>query len=119
MAERQALVRTRAVARAAIKYVLSQVATNEAKRKYGEHSWQALATQAGTAVLSAVTETADTRAWSALPAQFLLARMPLAPGDHSVTVRYRGAGNEVLLTRTFTVTIRKGQRAYLHDRTAL
>ena len=119
LAEHQALIRTRAVARAAIKYVLSQTAVTEARRQYGESSWQALAAQAVTALLSAATETADTRAWSTLPAQFLLTRLPLPPGQHQVTVRYRGAANDVLLTRTLTVTIRKGQRAYLHDRTAL
>jgi hypothetical protein len=119
LSERQALIRTRAVARAAIKYVLSQIAVNQARRQYGERSWQALAAQASTAVLSAATESADTRAWSTLPAQILLARVPLQPGPHEVTVRYRGASNEVLLTRAFSVTIRKGQRAYLHDRTAL
>ncbi|HXT02217.1 MAG TPA: hypothetical protein VN915_16205 [Elusimicrobiota bacterium] len=119
LAQRQALIRTRAVARAAIKYILSQQVVIQAKRQYGEHSWQAFAAQAGTAALAAGTETADTRAWSTLPAQFLMTRMPLPPGEHQVTVRYRGAGNEVLLTRNFTVTIRKGQRAYLHDRTAL
>jgi hypothetical protein len=119
LAERQALIRTRAVARAAIKYILSQVATNEAKKKYGQYSWQALATRAGTAAISAATETADIRAWSTLPAQYLLARMPLSPGDHVVTVRYRSPQGAVLLTRTFPMTIRKGQRAYLHDRTAL
>ncbi|MFI5350214.1 MAG: COG3014 family protein [Elusimicrobiota bacterium] len=119
LAERQALIRTRAVARAAIKYVLSQVAVNEAKKRYGANSWQALAARAGTAVVSAATETADIRSWATLPAQFLMARMPLPPGEHQVTVRYRSPQGEVLLTRNFTVTIRKGQRAYLHDRTAL
>ena len=119
LAERQALIRTRAVARAAIKYVLSQVATNAAKKQFGNYSWQALATRAGTAVVSAATETADIRSWATLPAQYLMARMPLAPGQHQVTVRYRSPQGEVVLTRTFSVTIRKGQRAYLHDRTAL
>ena len=119
LAERQALIRTRAVARATIKFILSKTATNEAEKKYGKNSWQALATKAGSAVLSAATETSDTRAWATLPAQFLLARMPLAPGDHQVTVHYLTAQGEIVLTRTFPVTIRKGQRAYLHDRTAL
>lgn len=119
LAERQALIRTRAVARATIKYILSKAATDEMKKKYGDNSLQALGTQMLTSALSAATETADTRAWATLPAQFLLARMPLPPGAHQVTVRYRSASGEVLLTRTFPVTIRKGQRAYLHDRTAL
>lgn len=119
LAERQALIRTRAVARAAIKYVLVKAATDEAKRKYGAKSWQALLTQAGTSVAAAATEVADTRAWATLPAQFRLTRLRLPPGPHRVTVRYRDAAGAVLLVRTFPVTIRKGQRAYLQDRTAL
>ena len=119
LAERQALIRTRAVARAAIKYVLSQVAVNQAKQRYGANSWQALAARAGTAVVSAATETADIRSWATLPAHYMMARMPLPPGEHQVTVRYRDPQGQILLTRTFSVTIHKGQRAYLHDRTAL
>jgi hypothetical protein len=119
LAERQAAIRTRAIARATIKYILSKAATDEAKRKYGDASWQALLTQVGTSVVSAATEIADTRDWTSLPAQFLLARMSLSPGEHRVTARYFDPRGELVLTRSFTVTIRKGQRSYLHDRTAL
>lgn len=119
LSERQALIRTRAVARAAIKFILAKAATDEAERKYGKNSLQALATKVGTAALSAATEVADTRAWATLPAQFRLARLPLTPGDHAVVVRYKNAAGAVLLTRQYSVNIRKGQRAYLHDRTAL
>ena len=119
LAERQAAIRTRAVARATIKYILSRVATNQMQKKYGAYSWQALATRAGTAALSAASEVADTRSWATLPAQFLLARISLPPGDHQVIARYYAPDGDMILTRTFQVTIRKGQRAYLHDRTAL
>jgi tetratricopeptide (TPR) repeat protein len=119
LAERQALIRTRAVARATIKYILAKAATDAVKKKFGDDSWQGLVAQVGTSALSAATETADTRAWGTLPAQFLLARMPLPPGDHQVTARYLDLSGQVVLTRTYSVTIRKGQRAYLHDRTAL
>ncbi|MBI3563956.1 MAG: hypothetical protein HY079_02020 [Elusimicrobia bacterium] len=119
LAERQALIKTRAVARAAIKFILSKAATDAAEKKYGKNSFEALAAKIGTAALSAATEVADTRAWATLPAQFRLARLVLPPGDHKVVVRYRNAAGAVLLTREYSVTIRKGQRAYLHDRTAL
>ena len=119
LAERQALIRTRAVARAMIKYILAKAATDAVKKKFGDSSWQGLLTQVGTSVLSAGTEVADTRAWATLPAQFLLARLSLPPGDHQVTARYFDAQGQEVLTRQFPVTIRKGQRAYLHDRTAL
>jgi hypothetical protein len=119
LAERQALIRTRAVARAAIKFIIAKAAVDEAERKYGKNSFQALAVKVGTAALAAGTEIADTRAWATLPAQFRLARLALSPGDRTVTILYKDAAGGVVLTRTFPVTIRKGQRAYLHDRTAL
>ncbi len=117
--ERQALIRTRAVARAAVKFIIAKAAVDEVKKKYGENSFQALAAQVAAAALAAGTEAADTRAWATLPAQFRLARLALPVGDRTVFVRYKNAAGAVLLTREFSVTIRKGQRAYLHDRTAL
>ena len=119
LAERQALIKTRAVARAAIKYILAKAATDEVKRKFGSSSWQALAAQVASNIVAAATEVADTRAWATLPSQFRLARLRLPPGEHAVTVRYKNAAGAVILTRTFKTTIRKGQRAYLRDRTAL
>ena len=120
LAENQALIRTRAIARAAIKYILAKAVTDAAAKKYGKNSWQALLTQAGGAVASAATEVADTRAWATLPAQFRIARLRLPPGTHDVSVTYSGASGAALSNRVFKgVVIRKGRRTYLHDRTAL
>lgn len=117
--ERQAVIKTRAVARAAVKYILAKAAVDEAKKKYGENSLQAIAAKIATSAAAAATEVADTRAWATLPAQFRLARLAAPAGAQTVTVRYKNAAGAVILTRTFSVNIRKGQRAYLHDRTAL
>ena len=119
LAERQGLIKTRAVARAAIKYILAKAATDQVKRKYGERSFQALASQVTTAALAAATEVADTRSWGTLPAQFRVARLALPAGAHKVTVLYKNAAGAVILTREFTTKIQKGERAYLQDRTAL
>lgn len=119
LSERQALIRTRTVARATIKYILSKAATDAAKKKYGDNSLEALGTQLFTSVASAATETADTRAWATLPSQFRLARLALPAGEHRVTVRYLDSSGAVVQTRDFTVTILSGRRAYLKDRTAL
>ena len=118
--ENSAAIRTRAIARATIKFVLAKAATDVAARKFGKNSWQALLTQAGGSVIAAATETADTRAWSTLPAQFRVARLRLPPGTHEVVVTYQGPGGAQLSIQTFKdVVIRKGRRTYLHDRTAL
>lgn len=119
LSERQGLIRTRAVARAAIKYILAKAATDAMKKKYGDNSLAAIGTQIFSNVAAAATEVADTRGWATLPAQFRLARLRLPPGQHQVTVRYLGPGGASLLVRNFTVTIVKGRRTYLQDRTAL
>lgn len=119
LSERQALIRTRAVARATIKYVLAKAIVDEAKRKYGAGSLQAIAAQVTTSAVAAGTEVADTRGWGTMPAQFRVARLALPAGDHQITVQYRNASGAVVLTRTFPVKIRAGRRTYLHDRTAL
>ncbi len=126
LAERQAWIKTRAVARAAIKYILAETAAKAADKACdqmpgGYFAVQAckLASRGAAHGIAAATEIADTRAWSTLPAQFRLARLRLPPGDHQVAVRYLDAQGQLVLTRSFSVTIRKGERAYLHDRTAL
>jgi len=120
LAERQAVIRTRAIARATIKFIVAKAATDAATKKFGKNSWQALLTQAGGAVASAATEVADTRAWATLPAQFRIARLRLPAGTHEVVVTYLGPSGATLSNRTFSsVVIRKGRRTYLHDRTAL
>ena len=120
LAERVALIRVRAIARATVKFVVAKAAADAAARKYGKASWQAALTKVGGAAFAAATETADTRAWGTLPAQFRAARLRLPPGQHEVRVSYLSSGGAVVTSRVFPgVEIRKGRRTYLHDRTAI
>ncbi|MDX6769571.1 MAG: hypothetical protein SF051_08570 [Elusimicrobiota bacterium] len=118
--ERLAVIRARAIARATVKFILAMAASDAAAKKYGKNSWQTLLTQAGTSITAVATEVADTRAWATLPAQFRVARLRLPPGTHAVTVTYLGPNGAPLSSQTFQgVTVRKGRRTYLRDRTAL
>lgn len=118
--ERLGVIRARAIARATVKFILAKAASDAAAKKYGKNSWQALLTQAGGAVASVATEVADTRAWATLPAQFRVARLYLPPGLHDLTVTYTGSSGAALSTQQFKgVTVVKGRRTYLRDRTAL
>lgn len=119
LAEHLALIKTQAIARATIKYILTKATVDKTKKKYGDNSLQALAAGVAAAALAGATEVADTRAWATLPAQFRMARMRVPIGEHSVTIHYVGAGGADVLMRSFKVKILEGQRAYLHDRTAL
>ncbi|UPT75859.1 MAG: hypothetical protein M0D55_09415 [Elusimicrobiota bacterium] len=118
--EAQAVVRTRAIARATIKYVVAKAAADEVAKKYGKNSWQHLLAQAGGAATAAATEFADTRAWATLPAQFRVARLRLPAGTHDVLISYTGSSGSAIANQTLKgVVIRKGRRTYIHDRTAL
>ncbi|MBI3288911.1 MAG: hypothetical protein HYZ74_05275, partial [Elusimicrobia bacterium] len=120
LAERMALIRTRAIARATVKFILAKAASDAVAKKYGKNSLQHILAQAGGAATAAATEFADTRAWATVPAQFRLARLRLPPGSQDVSVTYLGPSGAALSTQVFkSVVIRKGRRTYLHDRTAL
>jgi hypothetical protein len=115
-----AVIRTRAIARATVKYIVAKAASDEVAKKFGKNSWQHLLAQAGSAATAAATEFADTRAWAFLPAQFRIARLRLPPGKHDVRVDYLGPSGATISVQTFKdVVIVKGRRTYLHDRTAL
>lgn len=118
--ERMGIIRGRAIARATVKFILAKAASDAAEKKYGKNSWQAVLAKAGGAVASVATEIADTRAWATLPAQFRVARLYLPAGTHDVTVTYLGPSGAAIASQTFKgVTVSKGRRTYLRDRTAL
>lgn len=70
----------KAVARGAIKSNLVE----GTRRQYGEGA--ALLAN----IITAATETADTRSWSLLPSQFLVTRIWLPPGTHNIVVKTGG-----------------------------
>jgi uncharacterized protein len=128
LAEREALIKTRAVARAAIKYILAEaayrVAAKGCDQEFGSTSWQGLlckgAAKATMAAATAITEVADTRAWDTLPAQIRMARVKLPAGTHDVVVRFKDGSGAVVEQHEFKdVVIEPGKRTYLSYRTAL
>lgn len=117
--DRLAAIRSRAVARAMVKYVIAQAATKATEDKYGKNSGMALLTKFTANVGAAASEVADTRGWTTLPSQIRLARMRLPAGSHDVTVDFRNSAGQTLSTERFKgVAIQKGRRTYLHFRTA-
>jgi hypothetical protein len=117
--ERQGLIKTRAIARAAIKFVLAHAVAQAAARKFGPNSPAALLTRFGANAVASGTEVADTRAWTTLPSQYRVARVALSAGDHMVRAVYRDAAGDEVERRDFKVTVRPGARTYVYDRTAL
>jgi uncharacterized protein len=128
LADRNALIKTRAIARAAVKYILAETASRAAEKKfekdYGKGTWQSQLLGGisrglahGTA---AATEVADTRGWAALPSQIRMARVLVPPGKHDIRVEFKNSAGGVVATHVFKqVVVKKSRRTYLSYRTAL
>ncbi|MCX5794539.1 MAG: hypothetical protein NTY77_03475 [Elusimicrobia bacterium] len=122
--DRMAIIRTRAIARATVKYVLAEVASRAAAKGcdqiggFGAIACKALARGAAHGI-AAASEVADTRCWGTLPAEIRMARLKLPVGKHTVSVNFKDAAGNVVGTHVFNdVDIAKGKRTYLSYRTA-
>ena len=106
-AEDEAGIFVRATARAFLKYL----ATHQTEKKHGEVAgWLVNA-------LGVATETADTRCWSTLPEQVLLARFDLPPGTYRLAVGVQGRDGAVDLDFDIPdVVVRAGQNTFLSHR---
>jgi len=115
---RMDMIMPRAIARAAIKYILARVATREVDKQFGQ-TW-GLVTKIGANIIAAATEVADTRSWETLPSQIRMARIKVPPGLHTVRVDFKNAAGSTVESHVFSnVSINKNQRSYLAYRTAL
>jgi hypothetical protein len=124
---RMGLIKTRAIARATVKYILAQTAAKAAaqacNRQFAAGSWQNLLCKGATRGLAqgvaAGTETADTRSWTTLPAEIRMARVKVEPGRHDVVVTFKNAAGAVVDSQAFSgVAVSDGRRTYLAARTA-
>jgi hypothetical protein len=61
-------------------------------------------------LVTAATETADTRSWTTLPQAFYISRARLAPGDYDIAVKTDGR-----VRQAKHVTVRKGQMILLRS----
>ncbi|HBA61575.1 MAG TPA: hypothetical protein DCZ92_12325 [Elusimicrobia bacterium] len=117
MEEKNDAVRLRAIARAAVKFVLARAAAAEVEKQAGS-GWGLLA-RVVTSATAAATEVADTRGWTTLPAQIRLARLAVPPGKQDVKITFVRADGVVTGTTIFRdVAVERGRRTYLHYRTA-
>lgn len=112
-----AAIRTRMIARATIKFIISKAISDEAEKQGG--STLGFLAQMATGAVSAATEIADTRCWGTLPAQVRMSRMLLPPGKYDLAVSFKDKNGTVVSTRIIKdVEAQKGRRVYLHTRTA-
>ncbi len=123
--ERIAAIQARAIARAAIKFVIAkaaQLATYAVTRTQTEQEYAGLAGAivgiiGRTAAMA--TEQADTRGWHTAPGQIRMARLRLPEGTHALSVAFVDEAGAVLTRWDLpAVDIRAGQRTWLHVRTS-
>lgn len=110
-------IKTRAIARAVVKYAASKGAEAVAG---GSNS--ALGSIVGLAanVAAAVTEAADLRSWTTLPESFRVARLWLPPGQHQLEVTYyEASGVQIGKKEFFTVDVQPGRRQIISVRSVL
>jgi hypothetical protein len=94
----------KAVARAALKYNAAQ----SAHREKGDVAGLLVN------VVGALTEVADTRSWTLLPDEVLIARMRLPPGTYSVHIKLLGGGGQPLREFTFDgVAVEASRKTFL------
>lgn len=112
-------IKARAIARAIIKYGATK-ATSEAIKGDGDDSGREVAGAIFNilgGIASAVSEGADLRSWTLLPAEFRVARAWVPPGRHTLEVfltTKNGAIKRVLTRKE--VVLRKGERHILSVR---
>jgi hypothetical protein len=103
------------LARTVARVVLRTIASNQTKEALsGSNPLLNLLFNVGTDVLSDQLEQADSRCWFLLPRTVQVARIPVKPGTHSLTVAAQDGTGAVLKTKTFdAVTVRAGEKKYL------
>jgi hypothetical protein len=107
-------IKLRAIARAAVKYIATKAAEKVAgggdNASSGRKLAGALVGLAGN-VAAAVSENADTRSWTTLPAGIGVARFWLPAGQHQIQITYHGSsGAQIGKVLSIPVELRPGER---------
>ena len=110
--DRLPAITARAVARAVMKNAIARKAKNQNTDSGSGSLLLGIVADVG----AIVTERADTRSWSLLPGNFLMARLALPAGVHDLTVAYYDKTGNVLTTRDFNaVKVTAGRKLFLSD----
>ena len=119
LADRIVRIRTRAIARAAVKYSIQkgvEFAASQAGGEYG--NLLAAATQLAGNIARYASEQADKRVWSTLPDQIWMSSIILLEGTHDITVDFLNAQQVVVESRSFPgVQVSAGDRQFITVRT--
>lgn len=110
--DRLPAITARAVARMVVKNAIAR----NAKNQKGDSGTGGLLISIVTDVGAIVTERADTRSWSLLPGNILMARLALPPGTHDLKVTYYDNSGNILTTRDYNaVNVVAGRKVFMSD----
>jgi hypothetical protein len=110
--DRLPAITARAVARMVVKNSMAK----QVKNQSGDKGTGALLMSIASDVGAIVTERADTRSWSLLPGNILMARLALPAGTHDLKATYYDHFGNVLATRDYkAVKVTAGRKAFLSD----
>jgi hypothetical protein len=110
--DRLPAITARAVARLVVKNALAR----NVKRRNENNGAAGLLISIASDVGAIVSERADTRSWSLLPGNILLARLALPPGTHDLKVTYYDHSGNILATRDYNaVKVMAGRKAFVSD----
>lgn len=110
--DRLPAITARAVARMVVKNAMAK----KVKKQNGDAGTGGLLLSIVTDVGAIVSERADTRSWSLLPGNFLMARLALPPGTHDLKVTYYGNSGNILATRDYDeVKVMAGRKVFVSD----
>lgn len=99
------------MARGVARMVVKNVAAKKTKEQVNNPLFSLVADVANNA-----SERADTRTWSLIPGNVLMARLSLPPGKYNVTATYYSESGNVLGSREFTDTeIKAGKKVFVSD----
>jgi hypothetical protein len=101
--------------RTVIRVVLRTIASQQTKDALsGSNPLFNLLVNVGTDVLADQLEQADARCWFLLPRTVQVARIPVKPGTHSITVEAHDGSGGTLKTRTFEgLSVRAGEKKFV------
>jgi uncharacterized protein len=109
--ENHAAMLTRTIVRVVTRTIAAQETKNAVS---GSNPLLNLILNIGTDVLADQFEQADTRAWFLLPRTVQVARIPVKPGVHSLTVQAHDASGKALGTRAFdNIEVKPGEKKFL------
>jgi hypothetical protein len=96
--------------------VLKNAMARKVKNQNRDNGSGALLLSIVTDVGAIVSERADTRSWSLLPGNILMARLVLPPGRHDLKVTYYDDYGNVLATRDYgAVRVVAGRKVFVSD----